>query len=120
MNIKQQLCSTRRLKLIKNATKEELIFSKLLDDLKIRYIFQKGFIKGDYFCIVDFYLPKPYKICIEIDGLYHLTEKQILKDKNKDNYLINYRGFKVIRFSNFQVNFMTKNILLSFLKEKEK
>jgi hypothetical protein len=43
--------------------------------MRIHYMFQKGFIQGKYYCIVDFYLPKPYNICIEIDGKYNLSDE---------------------------------------------
>lgn len=64
---------------------------------------QKGFYKGEFHCIVDFYLPKPLKTCIEIDGGYHDTPKQKYKDYWKDKYLTEVRGFKVIRIKNEDV-----------------
>jgi very-short-patch-repair endonuclease len=103
---KQSSCSTRRIKLIDKATKSELIFKKKLKQLNIKFLFQKGFIQGDNFCIVDFYLPKPYRTCIEIDGGYHNTTKQQYRDKYRDKYrdiyLTKDRGFKIIRFTNEQ------------------
>jgi len=97
---KQSLCHKRQNKLKKNATGAELIFKDKLDLMNIKYLFQKGFIKGKNFCIVDFYLPKPYKICIEVDGGYHNDPIQIARDLNRTNYLENQRGLKVIRFTN--------------------
>lgn len=102
MKDKQSLCSIRRLKLINNATKAELIFKDRLDKAGIKYIFQKGFIAGNNFCIADFYLPKPYKTVIEIDGPYHNLINQIRRDANKDLYYIG-RGFKVIHINNKDV-----------------
>lgn len=87
-------------RLKKNPTKSEVVFKEKLDKLKIRYMFQKGFCKGDFSCIVDFYLPKPFKICIEIDGGYHLDEKQKWRDHFKNKYLKETRGFKVLRLTN--------------------
>lgn len=104
---KQSLCAKRRNQLIKNATKSELLFKDILDNLNIRYLFQKGFTAGKGFYIVDFYLPSPYKICIEIDGGYHNTPIQIFKDKNRTKYLEESRGFKVIRFTNDEVTKLT-------------
>ena len=100
MKEKQSLCSKRQNKLKKYATTAELIFKDKLDQLEIRYLFQKGFIKGKNFCIVDFYLPKPYKICIEVDGGYHNEPEQIIRDNNRTFYLEKQRGMKVIRFTN--------------------
>jgi very-short-patch-repair endonuclease len=82
------------------ATLSELIIKEKLDKLNVKYIFQKSFIQGNNYCIVDFYIPKPYKICLEIDGKYHESEEQKERDKHKDSYLTNYRGFKVIRIKN--------------------
>ena len=80
-------------------TESEKCISNLLDALKIKYISQKGFISGEYFYLIDFYLPKPYKICIEVDGEYHETEEQKIKDKYKDKYLLS-RNFKILRIKN--------------------
>lgn len=87
-------------KLKANPTKSEVIFARKLEDLGIKYMFQKGFVKGDFSCIVDFYLPKPHKMCIEIDGGYHTTEKQKYRDAFKDRYLKCSRKFKVLRLAN--------------------
>jgi very-short-patch-repair endonuclease len=103
MNIKQSICSKRRNKLLKTPTVSELLMKKRLEDANIRFLFQKGFIAGDNFCIADFYLPKPYKTVIEIDGDCHLTKKQQLRDADKDLYY-NKRGFKIIRILNKDVS----------------
>lgn len=100
--LKQSNNSKNRLKLISNATKSELILKLKLDKLKYKYLFQKGFWKGDFSCIVDFYLPKPYKICIEVDGNIHLNNTQKYRDNFKNDYLINKRRFKVLRITNEQ------------------
>jgi saccharopine dehydrogenase (NAD+, L-lysine-forming) len=102
MNKKQSLCSKRRLLLIKKATHAELILKAYLDFLNINYMFQKGFIAGNGFYIVDFYIPKPFKICIEVDGTYHNFEAQKEQDEIRTKYLIK-RGFKVVRFTNKEI-----------------
>jgi len=89
--------------LISRPTKAELAFKDILDELKLRYLFQKGFFAGNYHCIVDFYLPAPYKICIEVDGEYHLNSEVARKDMMKNYYLEKFRGFKVLRFKNNDV-----------------
>ena len=111
---KQKTLFKRKDNLIKNATKSELIFKELLDNNNIYYMFQKGFIQGKNYVIVDFYLPK-LKLCIELDGGYHETEKQIKRDLNKDNYLINERKFKVLRIKNEDV----LNFNINILKQKD-
>lgn len=114
MNIKskQKLNFIRTKELKKKATNSELIFKKRLENLNIKYMFQKGFIVGNGFYIADFYLPKPYKTIIEIDGEYHLSEKQIEYDKRRDLYFKN-RRIKTIRIKNedvetFDLNFLFK------------
>lgn len=84
-------------------TQSELLFKQRLEKRNIKFIFQKCFINKDYYCIVDFYLPKPNKIAIEIDGKYHNTHTQIYKDNYKDKYLTEIRDFKVIRIKNEDV-----------------
>ncbi len=111
----KQLTLYSRLKQLKDkATVSELSFKARLDKTGIKYIFQKGFIAGDGYYIVDFYLPKPYKICIEIDGGYHSTQQQIDYDTRKDRYLSN-RGFKVIRILNENVELFELETLNSLI-----
>lgn len=102
MKVKQKLCASRRKKLILRATKAETIFRGYLEQKGVYNIFQKGFIAGNGFYIVDFYLPKPHKICIEIDGSVHDSREQKEKDRRKDEYL-KKRGFRVIRFTNEEI-----------------
>lgn len=109
---KQSNNAKNRNYLLNNPTESELILKNKLDKLRIKNMFQKGFWKGDFSCIVDFYLPKPYKIVIEVDGEYHTTEKQKYRDSFKDKYLTEERGFNVIRLSNEEA----KNITLHDLK----
>lgn len=99
---KQKTLHPRKSELVRKITKSEECFKNRLDDLGIRYIFQKGFIGGDFYCIVDFYLPKPYKLCIEIDGGYHNSEEQKRKDWAKDKYLRG-RKMRVLRIKNEDV-----------------
>lgn len=106
---KQKTLFQRAKKLRENATDAEKAFEKKLLALNVKFIFQKGFINDDYYCIVDFYLPRPHKLCIEIDGGYHLTPAQQKKDKAKDRYLKNVRGFKVLRLTNKEAERITSN-----------
>jgi very-short-patch-repair endonuclease len=107
---KQKTLFSRKAFLIEKATESELLFKKRLDENNIKYIFQKAFIKGNNYVIVDFYLPKPNKICIEIDGLYHERQEQKVRDYNKDKYLES-RGFSIIRIKNEDVLSFDINIL---------
>jgi len=103
---KQRTLFSRVAQLRKNATQSELVLKEKLGWLGIKSIFQKAFIQGEFYCIVDFYIPKPYKIAIEVDGGYHLTEEQKRKDWAKDKYL-NGRGIKVIRLLNEEAESIT-------------
>lgn len=114
---KQQQCSNRRQKLIKNATASELVFKKKLEVLGMRAIFQKGFIAKDGFCIVDFYLPKPFKLCIEIDGDYHNEPVQQWKDLRRTKYLKS-RGFDVIRLTNEQAHNLSCAEIRTLIEER--
>ena len=51
---KQKTLFERKKILSEKATKAELAFMYRLDDAGIKYMFQKAFIEGDYYCIVDF------------------------------------------------------------------
>ena len=84
------------------ATESELKMCAILDKLNVKYIFQKGFLKGNAFVIVDFYIKK-WKMCLEIDGEYHFTDKQRSFDNWRDNYL-KERGFTVLRIKNSEVD----------------
>lgn len=101
---KQKVSAQRVKQLRNNCTPEEALVRKYLLGKGIKHVFQKGFIKGNCFCIVDFYLPKPYKLCIEIDGPYHRTPEQRKKDSYKDYYLMKTRGFRVLRIVNGDVH----------------
>jgi very-short-patch-repair endonuclease len=48
--------------------------------------------------IVDFYNHKN-KLVIEIDGEYHNTEEQKIKDIEREQFLL-FNGLKIIRFKN--------------------
>jgi len=78
-------------------TKAELI---LWDELKGNKLngqkFRRQHPIGIY--IVDFYNHKN-KLVIEIDGEYHNTEEQKIKDIEREQFLL-FNGLKIIRFKN--------------------
>lgn len=111
---KQRTLFGRQKRLRENPTRSELRVKDLLIRLKEYFIFQKGFIKGDFYCIVDFYLPKR-KLVIEVDGGYHFSDEMRKKDYARDKYLES-RGFKTLRISNRAADNISKeslNILMS-------
>lgn len=96
-------------------TKAEILFEDILKEYKVKYIKQKGFVAKCNTCLIaDFYIPKPYKLIIEIDGGYHLDRKN--KDYGRDRFFLFERGINTLRFTNEEVydkEFVLKK--LSFL-----
>lgn len=95
-----------RTSLIKeNFTPAEIRFKGILKALKIKYEFQHiVFVneKGKFF-IMDFYLPD-YNVGIEIDGGYHFTHEQYLKDKERTKTILKFLKIRnIIRFNNDDV-----------------
>ena len=83
-------------------TKEEDLFESILKEYNVRYIKQKGFVSKCHTCLIaDFYIPKPHKLIIEIDGGYHLT--RLHKDYGRDQFFLKERKIKTIRFTNDDV-----------------
>lgn len=91
-----------RADLIKNQTQSEMQFKIVLKELGITYEFQKIFFYKKSFYIVDFYLPS-HGVALEIDGGYHNTKEQKLKDKirSRDLKIIGIKN--IIRFKNEDV-----------------
>lgn len=75
-----------RKNLKRKRTYSEIMFKRILDELEIRYKFQK-FIRCDRARFVDFYLPE-YKLIIEIDGYYHNMPDQITRDKQRETAIL--------------------------------
>lgn len=99
----------------KRLTKSEKHFKEMLVKLKIRHTTQKIIYKEKSFYIADFYIPEK-RLCIEIDGGYHLDSKQIKKDKDRDKYL-NIRGYATWRMSNEESDLLTLETLTKKLSE---
>lgn len=60
----------------------------------------KGLISKNRFYLVDFYLPAPRKLVIEVDGEYHNSLNQIKKDTARDYYITKIRRMHLLRISN--------------------
>jgi len=103
MYIKQHQQLLSKYKQENKSTKQEDKFEEVLKYHNLKYMKQKGFLAKDYTCfIAEFYLPKPYKTIIEIDGMYHLN--RVYQDTSRDTFFRNQRGIKTIRFTNEQVD----------------
>jgi len=95
----------------KNMTKEERhLWYDFLKALPFTINRQK--VIGNY--IVDFYCAEK-KIIIELDGSQHYENKGKGNDKIRDSFLKNC-GFKVLRYSNYDVNKNFKGVCTDILK----
>jgi len=96
---KQATLDCRKKNLRNKITPSEKRIFQFLKQLKWRFTFQKGLIKGDHYYIVDFFIPR-YQLCIEIDGGYHNTAYQQAKDERRDKYILQERKYKLLRIPN--------------------
>ena len=86
-------------KLRRDMTKEEKrLWYDFLKDYPIKFHRQK--VIGNY--IADFYSAAS-KIVIELDGSQHYEDLGVKKDKIRDRFM-QENGFKVLRYSNFEIN----------------
>ena len=113
MKSKNEIIKVYVSKLIEQATDSELLFKSILARNKIRYKFQHSILYGDTFIICDFYI-HTIKMIIEIDGGYHSTKAQKVKDSERDNFL-KQNGYNVERIRNEDViNYDIRNITRHF------
>lgn len=110
---------TKGITLRTRMTNEEgMLWSRIKNEKFNKIKFRKQFIIEDY--VIDFYAPK-YKLAIELDGASHFTDKGIIRDTERDNYL-NEQGIEVLRFENESVakNLTTVlKLILDKIKEIE-
>lgn len=103
----------RKQELLAHQTKAERHFAQILRNLKIRSQPQAIFFLDDYhYRIVDFYIPKPYRVIVELDGSVHDSQEAKSYDEWKDRKLItrNHK-FNILRFKNdevFSLNFQNR------------
>jgi leucyl-tRNA synthetase len=100
----------------KEPTSEE---AKLWDELRNRKLedkFRRQHLVGNY--IVDFVCLEK-KLIIEVDGGYHFTNEQIELDSQRTLELEQKHFFKVIRFTNEEVNFEITKVLTKIKQELE-
>lgn len=107
----------RKMQLRERATRHELMVKGMLDAIGISYTFQKGFVKGGVMYIADFYLRKPYKIVLEIDGPGHNAPRQKSYDAARDAYWNHVRRRAVMRLTNSEVERMTSSDLMRLVNE---
>ena len=97
----EKIVMKHRDRLEQHATKSELRFMQFLLSKNTPFQFQK-MIRGESgrWYIVDFYLHE-FRVVIEIDGHYHLNERQARSDKERTHDLEKF-GYKVLRLLNEQ------------------
>ena len=87
-------------KLRKNMTREERkLWYECLRGLPVRFYRQKPI--GNY--VADFYCPKLHLV-IELDGSQHYQDKSIVYDTERTKELTKYKGIKVLRIPNNQID----------------
>lgn len=86
----------------KKETWAEEKLRKLFDKKKIKYQ-QHCYIEG---LEVDFILPG--KVVVEVDGYVHLKPEVAKKDRRKE-YILQARGYNLIRFTNLEVLYNARN-----------
>jgi very-short-patch-repair endonuclease len=99
------VANARALEMRENPTDAEKFLELKLQELGITHYFQFPFCyKGKMF-IIDFCFPRGTKtrLMVEIDGGYHLTDKQKEKDSFRTSFLILHTGCEVMRFTNEEV-----------------
>ena len=83
----------------KNMTQSESILWSQIRGKALGVTFLRQYIIGDY--ITDFACLEP-KLVIEVDGGYHSEPRQVEDDAIRQDWL-EHQGFKVIRFTNEEV-----------------
>jgi very-short-patch-repair endonuclease len=97
---REQIVRTRAWKMRLDPTQAEARARRIIGDLIPGYEIVPQAVIGPY--IADFLVPG-LRLIIEIDGGYHLTERQMAKDAKRTRYL-ERAGYEVRRLTNDQVN----------------
>lgn len=111
-----------RKELVSKATGAELKFKQFLDKNMVAYKFQKiVYVSVDCrqkFYIADFFF-KQYNLIVELDGGYHNTPDQKIKDDMRTMHL-RRAGYFVLRFDNSRTDDCRSlyNEILAFIQEK--
>lgn len=108
-------------KLDKNATKyEKSLYNSLRKTFKKRIKVQNPYLINGHLYYADIAIPS-LKLIIEVDGGYHNTKEQKLKDKQRDHDFKSI-GYTTLRYTNEQVVSREgrKNIIQEILSYKSK
>ena len=106
----QKIRKNLRGKLRKTPTKAEgLLWFKIRNE-QLGYKFRRQHGIGRY--IADFYCPE-LKLAVEIDGGVHFEEKNIVKDKQREEYFKKL-GIAMVRYTNLNIVQNIDNVLVDF------
>lgn len=97
---------------------ETALVNKLKKSVKWRILTQEPFIINDKTFFADIYIPCK-KTVIEIDGGYHTTAEQILKDAQRDDYFRSI-GIVTLRIENEDVSKINIKQLVKQITENRK
>jgi len=92
------LTKTRKFLRSQPVKAEWLMWSKLKRK-QLGYKFRRQYSVGIY--IIDFYCPE-LKLVVEADGATHSSSKEIVYDKNREEYLKKF-GIKIKRYNNLEI-----------------
>ena len=110
---KQRTLAHNQVNLRCNPTAAELAVKSALEILGIKFVFQKGFLRRETVRIVDFYLPSPNLICIEVDGKYHENQQSYDRYREKEIQAQRKGKIRFIRLTNewvFQQNNLCQSL----------
>ena len=96
----------------RNMTDAESIFWQMAKGSGLGEKCRRQYVIGDY--IVDFFFRKSMLI-VEIDGGYHTTKEQQLKDVERQNWL-EHNDYRVLRFTNVQVVCDIDNVITKIIQ----
>ncbi len=105
------ILKSRRMKLRKNQTPQEVLLWAKLRKTQLGFKFKRQHSVGPY--ILDFYCPDK-KLAIELDGSQHLQNKEY--DRERTDYL-SVLGIKIIRFWNNEINTNIDGVLQKIISE---
>ncbi len=111
---KRKFLGKRAAQMRNRPTLAESVFMKKLDEWKFKYRFQWVYDTGLFAGIVDFYL-YDYKLLIEVDGGYHTTEEQRLKDAEKDFVCDKLLKKRMVRLTNEEAMAIDSESMLALL-----
>lgn len=107
----------RERQLRRSMTPHERLIQNLLRKLSVAFSAQHGFIDGGTIYVVDFFLPDPLNLVIEVDGVSHESVKQRKKDATRDGFFAG-NHFRVIRITNDEAQTLTANALRHLIADE--